>query len=70
MMAANNCPLSSYLFGMEQRDAECWNGLMTSEETGTKHEGNRKEGVKNNQHGDGNQGRVEERLERRGRLDS
>ena len=63
MIAANNCPLSLYLFGREQRDARCWNGLITLEVTGTKHEGNTKEGVKNNQYGDGNQGRVEERLD-------
>ena len=63
MIAANNFPLSTYLFGRERRDAGCWNGLMMLDAMGTKHEGNAKEGIKNNQHGDGNQGRVEERLD-------
>ena len=63
MIAANNFRLSSYLFGREQRDTECWNDLTTMGATVAKHEGNEKEGVEHNQHGGGQQGQVDEPLE-------
>ncbi len=63
VIAASKFPLSSYLFSREQRDAGCWNDLTTMEATVTKHEGNEKEEVEHNQHGDGQQGHVDERLE-------
>ena len=69
MIAANSFPLSLYLFGREHIDANCRNGLTMMEATGMKHEGNEKEGVKNNQHGNGKQGQVEGCLEQRDRLD-